>query len=457
MNRPVDPGRRESTLTRQHKRAALGWVLFFLLTVGLGITVLLAYGASDYERNLFNRLLSGYLNQTVDPQLLLGSQPADQPLLMQVAADLARFARARRVKFKAPDGQIVWSDEASLIGHPEPSTPTFVAALEGRMTAHYAREAALSNEAEPPLARWLQAWTYELYVPITGGTDRVFGVVEIYQIPLVEARVLAVQLAAIWLILGVGFGSYLLLSNRLFLKTSKRMLALQAELEKEQRLAAIGKGVSAFVHDTRNLLSSVRFACASLACEDMPQTARKRFHEELNVGLNMSFNMLEELLAYVSGKPMPLRRQRCKVSTLIDQLVPVLLPMLEVAGHRLVLNIPAGLEVYCDSSKLTHVLINLVRNSTEAMHTPGEIKIEAKAIDDGVRITVSDTGSGIDDALLPELFEPFVSGPDTPRPGLGLAIVNDLIGQHGGEITAHNRAGGGAEFELTFPNQPAAS
>jgi two-component system sensor kinase FixL len=100
-----------------------------------------------------------------------------------------------------------------------------------------------------------------------------------------------------------------------------------------------------------------------------------------------------------------------------------------------------------------HILVNLLRNAAESMTSPGEVTITATRDKGGVHMQVRDTGNGIPDALLPNLFEPFMSEPGKTRPGLGLAIIRDLVRRHGGEVTARNWEHG-AEFDLYFPDCP---
>ena len=127
--------------------------------------------------------------------------------------------------------------------------------------------------------------------------------------------------------------------------------------------------------------------------------------------------------------------------------------MLDSSGHQLKIDIPDDLIIYWDSQKLLHILINLLRNAAESMTVPGVITIIAARENNGVRMQVKDTGNGIPEKLLANLFEPFMSEPGKTRPGLGLAIIRDLVRRHGGDVTAKNWEQG-AEFDLYFPDCP---
>jgi len=100
------------------------------------------------------------------------------------------------------------------------------------------------------------------------------------------------------------------------------------------------------------------------------------------------------------------------------------------------------------------VLINLFHNAMRAMPQGGEIQVEARRSGPGVRILVRDTGSGIPAEILDRLFEPGVSTKNArgrTAGGLGLQVVESIVREHGGSVSAANRADSpGAEFTITL-------
>jgi C4-dicarboxylate-specific signal transduction histidine kinase len=132
---------------------------------------------------------------------------------------------------------------------------------------------------------------------------------------------------------------------------------------------------------------------------------------------------------------------------------------------------PGITSAWCDPNRLEQVLINLIGNAIDAMQSSDvrrltlESRIEpvAASLDtdepaggERVRIDVLDSGPGIGEAALARLFEPFYSTkPQGAGLGLGLAISRDIVHEFGGDITATNRAEGGARFSLTLPVGPA--
>jgi signal transduction histidine kinase len=96
-------------------------------------------------------------------------------------------------------------------------------------------------------------------------------------------------------------------------------------------------------------------------------------------------------------------------------------------------------------------LFNLVTNALDAMPGGGTLSIAVTAVQDGVRVEVADTGSGISAEVIDRLFDPWVTTkPVGHGTGLGLAIVRDVVRAHGGSVSAVNRAVG-ALFVIDLP------
>jgi signal transduction histidine kinase len=104
--------------------------------------------------------------------------------------------------------------------------------------------------------------------------------------------------------------------------------------------------------------------------------------------------------------------------------------------------------------ELQQVLINLIVNALQAMPEGGELSLRTRDWDDiGVVIEVADTGPGLSEELLAQLFQPFVTRKKEGT-GLGLWISRSLVERYGGDIRARNREGGGAVFEVWLRTEP---
>ena len=115
----------------------------------------------------------------------------------------------------------------------------------------------------------------------------------------------------------------------------------------------------------------------------------------------------------------------------------------------------AVLKVYGDKVRLGQVMLNLLSNSTKFTPEGGKITVAVSQEADRFRVSVSDTGIGIEEDYLPQLFEPFFKIPKTIHvegTGLGLSVAKRLVKMHGGEISAESEGEGkGATFTFTIP------
>lgn len=443
---------RTSSPAQRYRRLTLVWGILITLTIGVVITFFLGKTVIERDLELNGQLIASYLNQELSADLFDAPQLEGQQDFVHVFKQLQRLIHVEHIKFISPTGQLIWSDAAELIGQPVEMDESEHKTLAGDLQVQYQWIGhAPTIQKKAKLENWLVPLIYEIYVPIRAGMDKVVGIAEIYRTPRFLLDEMLLGLFILWTILLLGGGIYFYLSNRLFVQASNDLVALTSNLEKSQRLAAVGECVSMIVHDTRNLLASIRFATARLNSDNITAEQRKGLIEGLKKPLQMSFVMMNEILNFVSGKKVPIICYKLELLALIEDDKSLLLSMLETSGHRLILNIPKDLIICCEPQKLLHILINLVRNSVESMTTPGEVSITAEAVEDGVLVTVEDTGKGIPEELMDTIFEPFVSERGKSRPGLGLAIIYDQMKRHGGEITVTNRTMGGARFVLFFP------
>ena len=115
---------------------------------------------------------------------------------------------------------------------------------------------------------------------------------------------------------------------------------------------------------------------------------------------------------------------------------------------------PAGLEITADRDQLYRVLLNLGRNSREAMaESGGTIHVSVVQNPDEVRVIVGDTGPGISDFVLPRLFATFSGSTKPGGSGLGLAICREIMRAHGGDVRLAETGPGGTTFEVVLPSR----
>ena len=123
----------------------------------------------------------------------------------------------------------------------------------------------------------------------------------------------------------------------------------------------------------------------------------------------------------------------------------------EVAPHRIVAHVQDAPPVWSlDASRVQQALTNLLRNAVQASPDEGTVDASVSASDGCLTLEVRDCGPGIPPGEEEKIFEPFYTG-RARGTGLGLALVQRIVAQHGGVIVAHTAAQGGAVFRISIP------
>ncbi len=242
-------------------------------------------------------------------------------------------------------------------------------------------------------------------------------------------------------------------------------LALERQLAQSQKMEAVGQLAGGLAHDFNNILHAMlghlEFAMTAGA---EPEEVRSEL-ALIQGGVEHAAQLTRQLLAFS-------RRQVLELQTVDpNDLVAQLLQMVRrVIGEDIELDFRPGTidgRIHVDAGQIEQVLLNLCLNARDAMPDGGTLKISTDLVEVDaefvgahpwarsgahVRLVVSDTGCGIDPAVMPQIFEPFFTTKPTGRgTGLGLATVYGTIKQHGGMILVESDPGQGATFTIYLP------
>jgi len=116
--------------------------------------------------------------------------------------------------------------------------------------------------------------------------------------------------------------------------------------------------------------------------------------------------------------------------------------------------LPEHLEIEGQPGRIQQVIMNLIQNALDALEEIENAKLSVSLTynNDNCKLSIKDNGLGVDESILPHIFEPFVTTKNTGKgTGLGLSLSYRFISDHGGSLTAHNHCDGGAEFILELP------
>jgi two-component system C4-dicarboxylate transport sensor histidine kinase DctB len=143
------------------------------------------------------------------------------------------------------------------------------------------------------------------------------------------------------------------------------------------------------------------------------------------------------------------------VARAVEETIALFRPQFEREGITVKVNFTArNYEIAADENGLRQVLVNIVKNSTEALARKSGVKlieIRTSAASQNALIEIGDNGPGIPKEIIGTIFSAFVSSGKNSGVGIGLAVSREIMRVHGGEITAMNQTLGGALFRLEFP------
>lgn len=153
-----------------------------------------------------------------------------------------------------------------------------------------------------------------------------------------------------------------------------------------------------------------------------------------------------------SGAP---KLQMASLNDVVDATIELLGPEIDNRGQEIILKLDPGLqESEFDPAQIQQILINLIKNAMHSMSTGGILTISTGTREQGVWISVSDTGHGIPQDKINRIFEPYFSTREKGT-GLGLMLVNRIIQDHSGRIEIESPPGKGATFRIWLPmNDP---
>ncbi|MBI9077751.1 MAG: PAS domain-containing protein [Desulfatibacillum sp.] len=229
--------------------------------------------------------------------------------------------------------------------------------------------------------------------------------------------------------------------------------SMQKSFGDQEKLSAIGRLAAGVAHELNNPLTTV-LTSTMLIQEEMDP--KHPDYEELELVKNETLrcrNIVTNLLNFA--------RQSKPVKQLDDLNQIVVNSMALIRKQADFKNIvlkcdtyPGKLMVFCDRDQIQQCLINLGLNATDATPPGGRITFSTDLVEEGTmaRISVADTGEGLDQSIQDSIFEPFFTTKETGT-GLGLSITHGFVKQHKGFIDLESQKGHGATFSIRLPLQ----
>jgi len=255
----------------------------------------------------------------------------------------------------------------------------------------------------------------------------------------------------VWLSASIIYEHEKVLGTVMFFQDLTERRRLEKKVLESEKLATIGQGVAYISHEIKNPLMVISgFAQQVLRGMDQDDTNRAKLEIIIN-----EVKRLEGFLLDISdftklSKP---KKNMAGINSVVEEVSTLFEHEFEV--HHIVFDKsidPHIPETLLDPKQIKQVLINIVKNSVEAMPQGGKLSVETLMKDDCIEICISDTGKGIAPQELKDIFNPFI----TSKPkgtGLGLAISRKIIEDHEGQISIKSKLGEGTVCTIVLPVQ----
>jgi len=213
-------------------------------------------------------------------------------------------------------------------------------------------------------------------------------------------------------------------------------------------------------HELRNPLAPIHNAIELMRMKPLDDPQLNWARDVIARQLTSLTRLVDDLLdvSRITRGKINLTRQVVELEGLISRAVETVHPLFDEHSHQLTLELPEpGVKVFGDPTRLTQAIANVLGNAAKYTDTGGQISLAATVRDADVEIRVRDNGIGIRPEMLPHVFELFTQldrgdGRTQGGLGIGLALVQQLVQMHGGEVSAASDGPGkGSEFVIRLP------
>ncbi len=232
---------------------------------------------------------------------------------------------------------------------------------------------------------------------------------------------------------------------------TEALRAAQAQLIQTEKLAALGRLAAGIAHEVNNPLQPV-LNCLEDAIEDLEQGMGVDPE-----GLRIAEREVQRIKTIVSrlldfSRPSTSETVRIDLAVIIPEVLALVNKQLERMGVQVDVHLSEVDRLFGSPTQIKQVILNLLLNAMESMPDGGQITIDVYPDGDGAALAITDTGQGMDQQTIDQIFEPFYStkGDGT---GLGLAVSYGIIQGHGGAINVTSEPGRGSRFTVWLPRR----
>jgi signal transduction histidine kinase len=231
-------------------------------------------------------------------------------------------------------------------------------------------------------------------------------------------------------------------------RQTEELLETTEQLQRAERLAALGELTASIAHEIRNPLSGISGAAEIISRKDVAPETRAEFSDILKKETARLNQAVHNILNFARAHKV--KSEEADLTELIRRVTALVAKEAQQHSVAMEQDVAAGLRVRTDALLLEHILLNLLLNAVQAMPEGGLVTVGAQTERQKLRLEVRDNGPGIPTEIQEKVFAPFF----TTRPGgtgLGLAIARRIARGMGGEIRLESVVGKGSTFRVELP------
>ncbi len=226
---------------------------------------------------------------------------------------------------------------------------------------------------------------------------------------------------------------------------------LERELQRRDRLSAMGELASGVAHEIRNPLNAIAMIAQRFASEFVPRRGAKEFRTLAGVLKSEASRLdsiVRQFLSY--ARPRKIQPVPTSVSDLVEHAATLVAARARERGITIQHETHDNLRISVDPEQMTQALLNVLQNAEEATPIGGIIQVSAAKSQGGVRFTITDSGEGIPASALGKVFNLYFSTKPDGN-GLGLPIAQQIVAQHGGTMDIRSAEGMGTTVVIEVP------
>lgn len=238
---------------------------------------------------------------------------------------------------------------------------------------------------------------------------------------------------------------------RVVMRDISEVKELELQLQHSQKQEVLGTLVGGVAHDFNNILGGIMGHASLLRVQLEEASLVSRHLETIERSAVRGAELTSRLLD--ATRKTPARRAPTDLNLIVEETLDLLERTFPGNLHLQKRFDPLMRALLADPSQIQQVVMNLCVNARDAMPNGGRLAIETEvmAVENRIRLTVEDSGVGMDPATLERLFEPYFTTKGDRGSGLGLSVVYGIVKSYGGDIQVNSSPGKGARFDVWLP------